>query len=312
MKDRASRKRARSERQAARAAKRAVALARVGRIFTISMSIAVVGGIAAGVLIGAPRLEAQVAQRTLMQPPQIDFNWPQSAGTGDASWLPRDIQDVMLASALQELQRQPDPFSAGGLKAIADSALRSGWIENIRAVRRERDGSIRIDADWRVPTAVVRRDTSDYLVGRRGEILPIIFPRDGSPLKAIVGASKEPLMQGGRPAVGQIWPGADVQAGLELLTLISARPWSEQVAAIDVSEYTSRKELALITKWNNKVIWGGAPGDTIPGQLSTAAKLGRIDALQKRYTRIDVNKRLVDVTSVYTLVEDTATADAQR
>jgi hypothetical protein len=309
MKDRAARKQKKQQRRSERATARAAALQKAGRILTVALSVAVFTGIAAGLLVGAPRLQAQVAGRALSQPVQITFDWPQ--GAGGESWLPRDLRDVMLASAYQELERHPDPFSPAALRGVADSALASGWLETITRVERARDGSIYLSGAWRTPTAVVRRDSSDYLIGRRGEILPMAFKRDGSPLKVLVGASKEPHMRGGRPALGQVWPGADIQAGLELLALISSRPWAEQVSAIDVSEYLGRKELVLVTKWNSRVVWGGAPSDTIPGQLSTAAKLGRIDALHQRHSRIDVSKRLVDVTSVYTLVEDTATANAQ-
>jgi hypothetical protein len=284
-------------------------MARLRRTVTVAMSLAVAAGLAAGVVVGAPRLESQVAAASSARPVHVVIAWPQAAG-GD-TWLPRDVQDVMLASAHQELQRHPDPFSPEALKGIADAALHSGWIEQVQRVIRTRGGDVQVEAQWRIPAAVVRRDGSDYLIGRRGEILPMVFPRDGSPLKVIVGATRQPPMQGQRPAMGGIWPGADIQAGLELLALISSRPWAEQVVAIDVSEYLARKELVLITKWNGKVVWGGAPSETIPGQLSTAAKLGRIDALHKRYSRIDVNKRLVDVTSVYTMIEDTATANSQ-
>jgi hypothetical protein len=309
MKDRAGRKEAKKRRKAAKAESRAEAVAKAGRIATIGMSLAVGAGLVLGVFVGAPRLEAKLASRAAAAPVEIVFEWP--AGAGGESWLPRDLRDVMLASAYQELERHPDPFSAAALRGVSDAALKSGWIEQVRSVERLRTGSVHINAQWRVPTAVVRRDGSDYLVGKRGEVLPMVFKPDGSPLKAIVGATREPRLEGGRPAIGQIWPGSDVQAGLELLVLISSRPWADQVAAIDVGEYLSRKELVLVTRWNGKVVWGGAPSDTIPGQLSTASKLGRIDALYQRHSRIDVSKRLVDVTSVYTLVEDTATANAQ-
>ncbi len=308
MKDRAGRREAKKRRRAAKAESRAAAMAKAARVATVGMSVAVAAGLATGLLVGAPRLQARLADRAAATAPRIEFGWP--TGTSGDTWLPREVRDVMLASAHQELERHPDPFSAAALKGVADAAGRSGWIEFVKTVERQRNGSIRVEAVWRVPTAVVRREGSDYLVGQRGEILPMVYPRDGSPLKALVGAAREPRLEGGRPAVGLVWPGADVQAGLELLALISSRPWADQVAAIDVGEYLSRKELVLITRWNGKVVWGGAPSDTIPGQLSTAAKLGRIDALHQRHSRIDVSKRLVDVTSVYTLVEDTATASS--
>jgi hypothetical protein len=309
MKDRAGRKEAKKRRNAAKAESRDRKLARAGRIATVGMSLTVGLGLALGLFLGAPRLEAKLAARAASGPVEIVFHWPE--GAGGESWLPRDLRDVMLASAHQELEKHPDPFSAVALRGVGQAAMRSGWVDEVRSVQRLRSGGIQVDARWRVPTAVVRRDGSDYLIGHRGEVLPMVFRCDASPLKAIVGAAREPRLEGGRPAIGQVWPGADVQAGLELLALVVTKPWADQVSAIDVGEYLSRKELVLVTRWNGKVVWGGAPSDTIPGQLSTAAKLGRLDALYQRHGRIDVSKRLVDITSVYTLVEDTATANAQ-
>jgi hypothetical protein len=309
MKDRVTRKQKRQQLKSERATARAAAKRRAGRIMGVALGVVVSAGLGAGLLLGAPRLQAQVAQRVVARPVEISIEWPRGA-SGD-SWLPRDIRDVMLASAHAALERHPDPFAPRALGEVGTAVLASGWLDSITRVERTRAGGLHITGVWRMPTAVVRREGSDYLIGRRGEILPMVYKRDGSPLKAIVGAALEPRMDGGRPAPGEVWPGADLQAGLELLVLICSRPWADQVAAIDVSEYLGRKELVLVTKWNGKVVWGGGPSDTIPGQLSTAAKLGRLDALHARYARIDVSKRLVDVTSVYTMVEDTATANAQ-
>lgn len=284
-------------------------LAALGRYVTVAAGIAVFAGLAAGLTLGAPRAQLRIAQRVAAQPVRVSYAWPE--GDKGQSWLPQDIRDEILALSQQAIEKSPDPFSAEGLRGVAEAARGCGWISSVIRVERDGPDTVRVDAVWHTPAAVVRREGTDYLVAMGGEILPLSYKADQSPLKAVVGSTLSPELAGGKPSPGQVWPGGDVQAGLSLLRLVAARPWADQVTGVDVTEYLSRKELVLVTRWNGKIVWGGAPGDAIPGQLSTAVKVARLDALFSRYSRVDAGKRLVDVTGVYTMVEDTATANAQ-
>jgi hypothetical protein len=116
-------------------------------------------------------------------------------------------------------------------------------------------------------------------------------------------------MRAGRPAYGEAWggaDGADVRAALSLLALMTDRPWRGQVAAVDVSEYASRKRLALITKWNTRIVWGGAPGDGLFGEPSPTVKLGRLDELNRDWGQIDAGQRVVEVTGPMTTIDDSS------
>jgi len=290
-----------------RAAARQAHSQQFSRVMTVAASATVFAALAAGLLIGIPHLQSKLATRAA-GPVRIVFDWP-GAG-GGFTWLPQSAQDELLAAAYGEIERNPDPFSPDGLRLIGETASVSGWFERVRAVRRESDGIIHIDGIWRVPVGVVRRDGTDYLVAKGGEILPLTFEPGKSGFKTIVGAQLNPTSQSGRIVPGTVWPGADVKAGLQLLTLISTKPWQYQVASIDVSEYLSAKSLVLNTTRRGRIIWGGGPSDAIPGQVSTAAKLLRLDGLYQQHQMIDAGHRAVWVSGPVTTVDDSATADA--
>jgi hypothetical protein len=141
-------------------------------------------------------------------------------------------------------------------------------------------------------------------------LLPIAYQPERSPLPAIVGARFEPPMVNGQLAYGEAWQGADVRAGLEVLAMVNTRPWRGQVAALDVSDYRSGRRVVLVTPWNGRAVWGGAPSDSVPGEVSAEMKLGRLDAIYQRFQQIDARRRLVEVAGPLTLVDDTASASA--
>jgi hypothetical protein len=102
-----------------------------------------------------------------------------------------------------------------------------------------------------------------------------------------------------------------VKAGLDLLRLISTKPWRDQVAAVDVGEYLSKHRLVLVSKWNGRTVWGGAPDEVVPGEVPSDTKLRRIDVLVKEFGQVDAKRRIVEVAGPILLVDDTATATAQ-
>ncbi len=102
-----------------------------------------------------------------------------------------------------------------------------------------------------------------------------------------------------------------MKAGLELLATIGGRPWRDQIVAVDVSEYLASRRLVLLTRWNGRAVWGGAPGESVPGEVSDQVKLRRLDVLAKEFGQVDAKRRIVEVAGPILLVDDTATANAQ-
>ncbi len=282
---------------------------------TAGATIFIFGALGLGVLAGAPRLQSRLAAAASARGTTVAFTWPELSATDkntkppSGTWLPKSVQDELVASAQREVDRNPDPFSADGLRRVAESAAGSGWFEVITAVRHEPGGIVRVQGQWRTPAAVVRRE-NDYVVARRGEVLPLAYERGASPLKAIIGAKQDATKAGGRAIPGMPWPGADVQAGLDLLALLATRPWAGQVSGVDVGEYATNKQLVILTNSGGRIVWGGASRDAIPGQVSAEIRLKRLDVLQHQFGAIDARHRIVEVAGPRTLVDDSVSANA--
>jgi len=293
---------------------RAVTTEKFRKFFSVSAGIFVFVGITLSVLIWVPSMETALAARATVGAPKIQFAWPAAAGAAKPgevhTWLPSPVRDELLARISSELERHPDPFSSDGLRATSDSLMRTGWFDSPPQVRR-RGEAVAVSASWRTPAAVVRRNGVDYLISQQGHLLPVAYQRDQAPVTAIIGAVQEPPMASGQVAPGQIWQGDDIRAALDTLGLIAARPWRDQVSAIDVTEYSTYKRLAIISKWNGKTVIGGAPRDTIPGEVAFDMKLRRIDELARQFGQIDARHRLVEVGGPVMLVDDVTTAVAR-
>lgn len=297
---------------------------RIGRIASIGASVAVFGGLAWGLTFGVPVLEERLMLRAHAVPVRVVFDWPPLGGLSTpatpgsvepATWLPLAVRDELMATAHAAIERTADPLSPDGLRLVAQTLADTGWFEAITAVRRDRskDGArvLRIEAQWRRPAAVVRLGELDYLVSWSGQIMPVAYPRGTSGQVAIVGASQQPTRVDGRVAHGQVWPGRDISAALEVLSVVRPQRWIDQVEAIDVSAYASSRQLALLTTWGNRVVWGGAPSDHVPGEVSAAVKLARLEALARRFGgRIDAGHRVLEIAGPVTTVDNSATAEA--
>src|SRR5262245_24166973 len=177
---------------------RAAAASAARRALSTGAATLVFGGLAAAFLVGAPRLQSSLAHRETAATLQVTFDWPPAPpstgpasnaavqpvpGTPKRTWLPASVQDELLTAASNALEKNPDPFNPDGLRRVAEAAAGSGWFEEIRAVHREPGGIVRVSGQWRIPAAVIRRDGRDFLVSRKGEILPLAFEEVGSSLQ---------------------------------------------------------------------------------------------------------------------------------
>lgn len=281
----------------------------VRRAFTLTASVFVFGAAALLVLVEAPRMQDRLATRAAdARPVQIIIEWPRSPGAAPgATWLPGETQYEILAIAHREADRAPNPYSPAALASIAEALERTGWFESIRRVQREHGNIIRVDASWRIPAAVVRYGNVDHLIARGGELLPLEYQKNRSPLPVIIGGRFDPpkyASAGGQLAYGHPWPGGDIQAALEVLALVNTRPWRDQVAAVDVSGYLSSRRIELVTQWDGRAVWGGAPSDSVPGEVTAEMKIRRLDVLHHQFQRIDARRRIVEVAGPVTLVDD--------
>lgn len=274
------------------------------RAFEAATTGLVLAGLAGGVWSGVPWLERHYG-RSVVLPERVVIAAP--GEPGPPAWLPHAVADQLVRAAGACLAARPDPLSAIPLRDVAETLTRTGWFERVLSVRRQHD-QVRADVLWRVPAAAVRSGDRDYPVSERGEILPLAYRVGESGLPVIVGVPQPPPRVGARVAVGGLWPGDEVSAGLALLALVRTRSWAHQVAAVDVSEYAAHRRLVLISAWGGRAVWGAPPHADAPGEVGTDVKVRRLDALARRFGRIDAGRRLVEVAGPVLLVDDSATA----
>ncbi|MBL8763095.1 MAG: cell division protein FtsQ [Phycisphaerae bacterium] len=297
-----------------RAAHRFVRRREIVRAVNTGLIAVILGSLIIGLALGRPALQAKAAQSRRV-PISVSFNWPTTPSAAQRAKPKPDERGETLTSwlsvpyrrhleALARTTLTEDPFDRNALEATRLRLLETGWFERIFSVRREANGLVRIEADWRVPAALVRYRDRDRLVSSKGELLePAFKAGEADGFKVIVNPSKPP------PRIGEAWLGGDVQGALALLGSLRPYPFFDQVASIDASAYASKKQLVIITTSGSRLIWGGAPSDTTLGEASAATKLAHLAAIYKQFNkRLDAGKSTLDVRFDRVLVDNSAAA----
>jgi hypothetical protein len=210
------------------------------------------------------------------------------------------------------------------------------WIRDVRQVRRaygDKPGdTLEVDCDYRAPVALVHWKDYFWLVDGDGVKLPEAFTAADVP-RIMIGQDRkvnirviEGVMQA-PPETGARWAGEDLQAGLELVKLLFARPYAEEIEKVDVSNLARRKDhkgaqLVLITKYNTEVRWGQPvtmTDDNFFVEVSPAQKLAYLKAIYEEKGRVDASYKWVDIRfdavtypRVAGAAAQTAGADVQR
>ncbi len=265
------------------------------------LTVLILAGACSAGYVFYPRLLAE-ASTLRREAVTVTISWPPLAGSAGpvgeaATWLPEKNQQALLAIAEQAISE--DPFDHESLERCAAALTRTGWLKGVRLIRREQAGVVRIVPDWRTPAAVVRHGEADHLVSADGDLLPMSYPLGQSGLRVILNPKYPPP---GLP--GERWLGGDVQAALALIALLQPHKAWPQVAAIDAENYekAGRRScrLSIISDRGNRVVWGGAPGETRAGEPPVKLKLAWLEQLLTDPAfgrRIDAGMPLVDLTN---------------
>lgn len=230
---------------------------------------------------GVPRLQAFVSSRQIVVRPTVQFlNAP--------AWVRGDLLTRLEMTAQAAITG--DLLAQTDLVLSREDLLQTGWFEQVRQVKRLPGNVIEIDARFVEPYAVIRDKDGDHLVDPRARLLPVTFP---------VGSSKQVVVLGARfkrPAYFlEAWEGADVSAALRVMRLIDARPWRSQVVAVDVSAYTNRQMLTLVTNRGTRINWGAAPGEEFAREVPAHQKLSYLDYQFEHFEHIDRGDRELDI-----------------
>ena len=223
-------------------------------------------------------------------------------------WMVDDLVDQIVSSIKPE-----GPHSTFDHQLVVDTAEKlktNPWIENVRQVRRgftkKAGDTLEIDADYRVPAALVRWGDYYSLVDGKGVKLPEQYPksvvdkivhgRDGKiNIRIIDGAFNPP------PDAGKPWRGDDLAAGVEMVKLLADQSWAQDVIAVNVENVDRRKspkeaQIVLKTRYNTEVRWGrplNAKDFFI--EVSTEQKLASLNQIYQQFGRIDAKQPWLDI-----------------
>lgn len=258
--------------------------------------VVAVAALGVGMTLGINRLDHEARIVLVSQPVDVELNHPVTRE--GIEWLPPEQYNALVQQASQALDRV-DPFDVRALQRVSDVLGQTGWFRELPRVRRSGTHSIRIEAVWRIPAAVVRSSGRDHLISWDGTPMPMSFPIGASGAVTILGAGLAPADV--KHMYTHPWPGTDVQAGLQLLRLVQKEDFKDQVAAIDVSGLSRKGGMELVTREETRVVWGGVPGAFRPGEVSDEVKLERLRAIHRKYGRIDAGGEVLEVNSALPL-----------
>ncbi|MDX2018398.1 MAG: hypothetical protein SFY95_12275 [Planctomycetota bacterium] len=293
---------------------------------SVVTAVALLAAIPVGVSMLKDPVREKAATIATARPVPIRIEWPgvPAGGKAEDSWLPQYFREHLQARAESAARDHADPFSPEALRAIAEAMQDSGWFGGLprvarvslapdpRVLLREGEASheLVVSGTWRVPAAVVRADGREFLCGWDGKPMPAVYLEGRSGKPFIIGVSvtgASPDLKPEDPEAWRVtWDESSVRSALELLALVARQPWAEQIAGIDVTAFAREKSLALLTKADTKIVWGGTPDRPNIGENSTLGKLDKLAAIQRQFQRIDAGLPLIDITTPHVLTIDTS------
>ena len=184
------------------------------------------------------------------------------------------------------------------------------WIRKVNQVRRvygnKPGDTLEIDCEYRAPVALVQAGGAYWLVDRQGVKLPEQFGPSDVP-KIVIGPDRRTnirIVEGVRrpaPKAGHKWGGDDLAAGLDMVELLYAKPFAEEIYKVNVSNVGGRKDpkeahVVLVTKYNTAVRWGRPPeaaDDFI--EVKVARKLEYLRGVYEEFGRVDAKQPWIDI-----------------
>lgn len=194
------------------------------------------------------------------------------------------------------------PFDREMLVKARQALEQNPWIEKVYDVRRAYGNGpgdlLEINCEYRVPVALVKWGDYYSLVDRNGFKLPEQYEPKDVPkivrieeghvdIRIIDGVRKPP------PEPGHKWPGEDLSAALEMIALLSDKPYAQEILKINVGHFYSKgdPQVVLVTKYGTEVRWGRVPSakDSFV-EVDAARKLDRLRAFYTQYGRVDAGQ----------------------
>lgn len=192
-------------------------------------------------------------------------------------WVPSNFVGQVIKGA--KLPTELSVLDRGMVLQVGQAFENHPWVTGQVRVRVTIPAHIEVSFDYREPVAMVAINDGFYPVDSQG----LLLPPDDFPISEvklyprIVGIGAPPSGK-----VGQTWGDERVTAAAKLAHVI-APYWSEfQLEAIEAPKRDNAEqkydelEFVLVSKGGSRIIWGRAPGNGHPLEVTDDQKIGRL------------------------------------
>jgi len=195
-------------------------------------------------------------------------------------WMDKDTA-TGICQMISDLAAQDPSDQNLPIKAAARLS-RSLWVKRVlpAGVVNDYQGTLSIRCEFRKPIAAVISGEFLVRVDEDAMVLPGKPLPSGVPIdkyKSILGVISEP------PEPGQVWDAPDLLAAVELLRLIGDLAFSQEITAVDVSNYNGRRNakahIVMLTEQRTILNWGRAIGTEGLIEVDHQQKLQHLDGL---------------------------------
>ncbi|MDA0802763.1 MAG: hypothetical protein O2819_03300 [Planctomycetota bacterium] len=252
--------------------------------------LTVVGGFAAW---GLPRLQHQASSSGAhSSPPGPGIQSLRLVNR--PSWLDDELLRPIARHLKENIERGGISHETLELSRIL--LERTGWFDRVTQLRLD-GGELSIMADYSTPCALVEHRGREWLVGSRGQRLPLDFPTGAGPALPRIRGVTDDVPE----LAGELWGGTRVPAALATIAHLECRPWYTQIEAIEVGS-VDREGILLRTRGGTLLRWGsadgmvldgtghGEPASSLPplfGEVPPAQRLAVVDTIVSRLGSID-------------------------
>ena len=253
-------------------------LARRKRIRHVTLGVLISVAVVLGLLAGREWLIRQTLEEKIPPVSKVVM-------ADVPTWLDESAEEEIKQLAMEVVLENPTDMKLA--EKVAARLARSLWVKKIApaGVVNNYDGSLTIRCEFRQPLAMVSGRRVLVRVDRDAMVLPGKFLRTAVQVgkyRQILGVDSDP------PEAGQVWSSPDLLAGVDVLRLIDGLPFSKEIAAIDVSNYRGRRNVAkphivMITDKQSYINWGRAIGTEGRIEVDYKTKLEHLEGLFIRY-----------------------------
>jgi hypothetical protein len=202
-------------------------------------------------------------------------------------WVPRDLVEQVLDQA--QFPKQLSLLDDDLTRKIAIAFDRHPWVADVVHVQKSVPARIDVELEYRRPVAMVQVEAGMYPIDPKGILLP---PSDFS----VAESESYPLItdvkSSPRGSAGTPWGDPSILGAARIADALSTH-WRDfdlkEIRRIrrtpeDATETTFYE---LGTVGGSRILWGRAPGDDHPGELTVKQKIGRLQRYHSDFGGFD-------------------------